>query len=101
MCGSSPGMVLKQFTAREVAFRRELLEGNTQATANTDVGFVDAVQGRMPFRVRAIQMDRGFVMASCLGASHLQPESSLRTHCPIPALIRGEGQGHGGPPGLS
>jgi len=53
------GLVLKHFTARDVVCRYDVLEVHTQAKASTAAGFLDAVQARMPFPVRAIQVDGG------------------------------------------
>jgi transposase InsO family protein len=54
-----PGVVLKHFTARDVVSRWDVLEAHTRATANTAAGFLDALQARMPFPLRAIQVDGG------------------------------------------
>ncbi|MDP2726698.1 MAG: integrase core domain-containing protein [Dehalococcoidia bacterium] len=54
-----PGVVLKHFTARDVVSRWDVIEVHTRATANTAAGFLDALQARMPFPVRAIQVDGG------------------------------------------
>lgn len=54
-----PGMVLKHFTARDVVSRWDVLEVHRRATANTAKGFLDALQQRMPFPVKAIQVDGG------------------------------------------
>jgi len=54
-----PGMVLKHFTARDVVSRWDVLEVHCRATANTAKGFLDALQQRMPFPVKAIQVDGG------------------------------------------
>tara|TARA_Y100000310_G_scaffold3880_1_gene4771 strand:- start:31 stop:1062 length:1032 start_codon:yes stop_codon:yes gene_type:complete len=54
-----PGVVLKHFTARDVVSRWDVLEVHTRATATTAAGFLDAIQQRMPFPVRAIQVDGG------------------------------------------
>lgn len=54
-----PGVVLKHFTARDVVSRWDVLEVHSRATANTAVAFLDAIQARMPFPVRAIQVDGG------------------------------------------
>ena len=54
-----PGLVLKHFTARDVISRWDVLEAHTRATATTAAGFLDALQARMPFPVRAIQVDGG------------------------------------------
>jgi len=54
-----PGVVLKQLTARDVVSRWDVLEVHRQATASTAVGFLEAIEARMPFRVQAIQVDGG------------------------------------------
>ncbi len=54
-----PGVVLKHFTARDVTSRWDVLEAHTRATATTAAGFLDAIQKRMPFPIRAIQVDGG------------------------------------------
>ena len=54
-----PGMVLKHFTARDVVSRWDVVEAHTRATATTAARFLDALQARMPFPVRAIQVDGG------------------------------------------
>ena len=54
-----PGVVLKHFTARDVVSRWDVLEVHTRATARAAAAFLDAIQARMPFPVRAIQVDGG------------------------------------------
>jgi len=54
-----PGLVLKHFTARDVVSRWDVLEVHTRATATAATRFLDAVQARMPFPVRALQVDGG------------------------------------------
>jgi transposase InsO family protein len=54
-----PGMVLKHFTARDVVSRWDVIEAHTRATATTAAGFLDRLLLRMPFQVRAIQVDGG------------------------------------------
>lgn len=53
------GLLLKHFTARDVVCRYDVLEVHTQAKASTAASFLDAVQARMPFPVKAIQVDGG------------------------------------------
>ncbi len=53
------GGVLKHFTARDVVSRWDVLEAHSRATAATAVRFLDSVLKRMPFPVRAIQVDGG------------------------------------------
>ena len=52
-----PGVVLKHFTARDVVSRWDVVEVHTRATATLAAGFLDTIQQRMPFQVRAIQVD--------------------------------------------
>lgn len=54
-----PGISLKQFTARDVVSRWDVLEAHRRATAALAVQFLDTVQARMPFPLRAIQVDGG------------------------------------------
>jgi putative transposase len=54
-----PGLVLKHFGARDVLSRWDVLEVHTQATATIATRFLDTLLERMPFPVRAIQVDGG------------------------------------------
>ena len=54
-----PGVILKHFTARDVISRWDVLEAHSRATSNTASGFIDVLLKRMPFPVRAIQVDGG------------------------------------------
>ena len=54
-----PGMVLKHFTARDMVSRWDVVEVRTRTTANTATDFLGTLQARMPFLVRAIQVDGG------------------------------------------
>jgi transposase InsO family protein len=54
-----PGLVLKQFTARDVVSRWDVLELSSSATAAAAVRLLDGLAERMPFPVRAIQVDNG------------------------------------------
>ena len=54
-----PGVLLKHFTARDVVSRYDVLEVHTQARAITAAHFLDALQSRMPFPIKAIQVDGG------------------------------------------
>ena len=54
-----PGVVLKQFTSRDVVSRWDCLELAYQATASTARRLLDPILARMPFPVRAIQVDGG------------------------------------------
>lgn len=54
-----PGVILKQFTSRDLVSRWDVLDVRTRATAGTAADFLATVQQRMPFPVRAIQVDGG------------------------------------------
>lgn len=54
-----PGVVLKHFTARDVICRWDVVDVHTRATAATACHFLDNLQERMPFTVKAIQVDGG------------------------------------------
>lgn len=54
-----PGLVLKQFTARDVVSRGDVLELRSTASARSAVAILDALAARMPFPLRAISVDNG------------------------------------------
>jgi transposase InsO family protein len=54
-----PHRVLHQFTARDVVSRYDVLHLAGRATARTALGALEAIAKRMPFAVRAIQVDGG------------------------------------------
>ena len=54
-----PGVVIKHFTARDVISRWDVLEAHSRATSNTASGFIDVRLERMPFPIKAIQVDGG------------------------------------------
>jgi transposase InsO family protein len=54
-----PGVILKHFTARDVISRWDVLDVASRATAVTASRYLDALETRMPFPVRAIQVDGG------------------------------------------
>jgi transposase InsO family protein len=54
-----PGVVLKHFTARDIISRWDVLEIHTKATASSAVGFLDTLVSRLPFSLKAIQVDGG------------------------------------------
>jgi len=51
------GVVLKQFTARDVISKWDVIEVRYRATARTAKDFIDTLQQRMPFPIQAIQVD--------------------------------------------
>ena len=51
------GVVLKQFTARDVISKWDVIEARYRATAHTAREFIDTLQRRMPLSVKAIQVD--------------------------------------------
>jgi len=54
-----PGVALKHFTARDVVSRWDVVEVRRRATAGTATGFLEALLARMPFPVKALQVDGG------------------------------------------
>lgn len=54
-----PGVVLKQFTARDVVSRWDVLSVHKRATSCAARLFLGELLQRMPFRVRALQVDGG------------------------------------------
>jgi transposase InsO family protein len=59
-----PGVVWKHFTARDVVSRWDVLQAHTRATAATATQFLDTLQQRMPFPIRAVQVDGGSEFAA-------------------------------------
>ncbi len=54
-----PTRIFKHFTARDVISRWDVLDVHYNATAQAATSFLDALMERMPFPVRAIQVDGG------------------------------------------
>lgn len=59
-----PGVVFKQFTARDVVSRWDVIQAHTRATAQTATQFLETLQHRMPFPIRAVQVDGGSEFAA-------------------------------------
>ena len=59
-----PGVVFKHFTARDMISRWDVLEVPTRATAATAAQFLDTLQQRLPFPLRALQVDGGSEFAA-------------------------------------
>lgn len=59
-----PGLVLKQFTARDVVSRWDVVEVRRRATSRAAASFLETLQERMPFPIRAIQVDGGSEFAA-------------------------------------
>lgn len=54
-----PDTSLKQFTARDIVSKWDVLQARSRATAKTAKDFLDTVERRMPFPIKAIQVDGG------------------------------------------
>lgn len=54
-----PGVLLKHFTAHDVVSKWDVISVHRQATAATASRFLDVLETRMPFPVKAIQVDGG------------------------------------------
>jgi putative transposase len=55
----APGRSAKQFTARDLVSRWDVCDLAARATAAASACFLDTLQSRLPFSVRAIQVDGG------------------------------------------
>ena len=54
-----PGVAFKHFAARDIVSRWDVVEVSRQATAASAARFITSIIDRMPFKVRAIQVDGG------------------------------------------
>ncbi len=54
-----PGLLLKHFTAHDLISRWNTVSVYSRATASTATDFLDTLEKRMPFLVKAIQVDGG------------------------------------------
>jgi putative transposase len=59
-----PGVVFKQFTARDVVSRWDVIQAHGRATAMAASQFLETLLHRMPFPVRALQVDGGSEFAA-------------------------------------
>jgi len=60
----APGVVLKQFTARDMISRWDVIEVHRRATSTAATLFLDTLQRRLPFPLRALQVDGGSEFAA-------------------------------------
>ncbi len=54
-----PGIILKHFTARDVISRWDVVSVHSRANASTAAHFLDTLESRMPFPIKAIPVDGG------------------------------------------
>ena len=59
-----PGIVFKQFTARDVVSRWDVIQAHSRATAFAASQFLETLLQRMPFPIRALQVDGGSEFAA-------------------------------------
>lgn len=59
-----PGVVFKQFTARDVVSRWDVIQAHGRATAQSATEFLETLLHRMPFPIRALQVDGGSEFAA-------------------------------------
>jgi transposase InsO family protein len=59
-----PGVVFKQFTARDVVSRWDVIQAHRRATAQSATEFLETLLLRMPFPIRALQVDGGSEFAA-------------------------------------
>jgi len=65
----APGVILKQFTARDVVSRWDVIEVHRRATSAAASLFLDTLQRRLPFPLRALQVDGGSEFAALFEAA--------------------------------
>jgi len=65
----APGVVLKQFTARDMISRWDVIEVHRRATSTAATLFLDTLQRRLPFPLRALQVDGGSEFAAAFEAA--------------------------------
>jgi len=53
------GVAFKQFTARDVISRWDVLKASSRASSTAAASFIDSLKERMPFSIKAIQVDGG------------------------------------------
>ena len=54
-----PGVIIKHFSARDIVSRWDVVEASSRATATAATRFIKAIITRMPFQVKALQVDGG------------------------------------------
>jgi putative transposase len=54
-----PGVIIKHFSARDIVSRWDVVEASSNATAASATRFIKSINARMPFKVKAIQVDGG------------------------------------------
>jgi putative transposase len=65
----SPNVVLKQFTARDTISRWDVIEVHRRATSTAAALFLDTLERRLPFPLRALQVDGGGEFAAAFEAA--------------------------------
>jgi transposase InsO family protein len=60
----APRLIRKHFTARDIVSRWDVIEAHLHATSKAAAAFLDTVQKRMPFPVKAFQVDGGSEFAA-------------------------------------
>lgn len=84
-----PGTVFKQFTARDVVSRWDVLELRTTASARAATVILDALAVRMPFPVRAISVDNGSEFMADFEAACAERSIALLTLPPRSPKLNG------------
>ena len=54
-----PGVIIKHFSARDIVSKWDVVEVSSRATASSASHFIKSIIARMPFPVKAIQVDGG------------------------------------------
>jgi transposase InsO family protein len=86
----SPNVVLKQFTARDMISRWDVIEVHRRATSTAATLFLDTLQRRLPFPLRALQVDGGSEFAAVFEAACRQRHLRLFVLPPCSPKLNGQ-----------
>ena len=86
----APGVVLKQFTARDMVSRWDVIEVHRRATSTAATLFLDTLQRRLPFPLRALQVDGGSEFAAVFEAACKQRKVRLFVLPPHSPKLNGQ-----------
>lgn len=85
-----PGVVLKQFTARDTISRWDVIEVHGRATSTAAHLFLDTLQRRLPFPLPAVQVDGGGEFAAVFEQTRQQRGVKLHVLPPRSPKLNGQ-----------
>jgi transposase InsO family protein len=86
----APNVVRKQFTARDMISRWDVIEVHARATSTAATLFLDTLQRRLPFPLRALQVDGGSEFAAVFEQACQQRGLSLFVLPPRSPKLNGQ-----------